>query len=200
VLAGELKAWKRIEAAARRPLGQAAHPDDCPKLLIRRVAWAIPPRGLRVVPRFDVAGVRLSVSGEDGWPEAAQLVRAVGRVKHDRLCPACGQVVGGAAEIDLDAAGRRVLELAVALAGRALRRQYALTDEQLGELLAFDSAAAPPWLGQLIAWAAGLPPAGVGRKLPPPANRRRPWWKLWHRRPARAPRGRGGPAALRNSL
>ena len=55
--ADELTYYKRLEAETRRPSAPGVvHPDRCPKLPIRGVAWAVPPRGERIMPVFDDDG------------------------------------------------------------------------------------------------------------------------------------------------
>ena len=56
--------FKRLEIGGRR-VG-ATHPDQCPKLRLHGVDFAIPPRGIQVRPRFDSDGkATLEMSGAD---------------------------------------------------------------------------------------------------------------------------------------
>ena len=48
--------YKRFEVERRRPLGEAAHPDGCPKLRLHGVDFAIPRRGMLIAPKFDENG------------------------------------------------------------------------------------------------------------------------------------------------
>lgn len=182
----ELHRWRELEVSARRP--GALHPDECPKLVIRGVEWAIPLRGARIVPSFAEDKVSLNIVGGDDWPEAGALAQAVGRVSAAKRCPTCQQVVGSSLTVDLDGEGVDVISLALALAAKALRVQYRLTDVQLGELLSFDPADFPQWFKPLLCWANGLPMDLPEHALsepykepdapepPPPA---RSWWKVW---------------------
>ena len=76
------------------------------------------------------------------------------------------------------------------LADRAKRMGITLTDDQLGELLSFGCGRTPPWLGQILRWAMGLPPGPACEVVPaPPPGRaadaaagtppRRPFWRFW---------------------
>ncbi len=131
--------YKQIEVACRRKMPEAMHPDACPKLRLHGVDFAIPPRGLRVVPKFDADGkATLDVSGGDDWPEVPALL--------ERLVESLGEDNNIAAEV--------LCEL-MTLGRRALLAQYDLTDEQVAELLAFDSDEGPAWVNSLIRWARG---------------------------------------------
>ena len=165
----ELRRWKDLEVRARR--SDAPHPDDCPKLKIRGVAWAIPPRRARLVPVFESGTVRLreDAAGLD-CPEADALMEAVDRCMRVEKCPRCGQPIGATAELDPDGEGGRALELAVAAAASALRRQYDLADADLAELLVIEGDGVPEWFYQLVRWAHGLstsPAPDWASELPP---------------------------------
>lgn len=149
--------WKELEVARRRPLGQAAHPDDCLRLSAKGVDWALPRRGLRVVPKFGHGGrVALEVQGKRDWPDAARLVEAVRLLKEDRRCPQCGRATASAIDASIRDAGVSLLDATAKLAAKALRTQYDLSDEELSELLAFDLPHWPDWSVQIIRWAMGL--------------------------------------------
>ena len=151
----ELNYYKRLERDRRRPLGQAAHPDDCPKLRIRGVAWAVPPRGVRVAPRFCPGGLKLAVTEAEDWPELTELREAVRALQKPRRCRRCGQVIEGQLGLRLPT-HRRVLELAFAAAARALRAQYDLSDEELADLLAIAGPVVPRWFEQIVRYSCGL--------------------------------------------
>lgn len=159
-MTGDLQYWKELEGTSRRPTSEAAHPDACAKLKINGVAWAVPSRGARLVPTFADGKASFAVAGEEQYPEAVELVRLVGESRQEKTCPTCGQVTGATLEVDLDR-NRAILDTAATLAAKLLRRQYNLTDEQLGEILAFSAEAAPEWLGLLVRWASGLPIEGA---------------------------------------
>ena len=171
--------WKELEVARRFPLGRAAHPDDCLALTIQGVNWALPPRGLRVVPRFRDGGAVLEVQDKRKCPQAARLVEAVRRLKRDRRCRCCGRVTGSVLNAAATDAGLEVLEAAASLAAEALREQYDLDGAELSELLSFDSARPPGWTLQIIRWAMGLDtpaPRAPGEARPEPR-----WWAFWRR-------------------
>lgn len=154
-MTGDLQYWRALEAGARRPTSEAAHPDACAKLKINGVGWAIPSRGARLVPAFTDGNASFALAGEEEYPDAVELVKLVGESRREKICPACSQPTGATLEIDLDS-NRAILDVAATLAARLLRRQYTLTDEQLGEVLAFSAEAAPEWLGPIMRWASGL--------------------------------------------
>ena len=179
MLARPLSHYKALERDARRPLSAAAHPDDCPKLLLHGVGFAVPPAAGRIVPRFGPEGVRVETQGGEEYPEAFELRRALAPLRKERLCPRCRQPVGAALEIDLER-GRRALELAFAVAAKVLRRQYDLSDAQLADLLAFSAGSLPEWFGQIVRYCHGLPPEGSPRALP--AGQADPAKRTWLRR------------------
>ena len=80
--------------------------------------------------------------------------------------------------MELEGEGGKFLAACFDLAGRLLRRQYDLTDDQLADLLAFDTDQPPVWIAQLLAWAAGLP---VDRLSAEPTEPARSGWirRLW---------------------
>ncbi len=171
----ELNYYKRLERDRRRPLGQAAHPDDCPKLWIRGVAWAVPRHGARIVPRFGPGGTRLEVTGARDWPELAELRDAVRALQEPRRCRRCGQPIEARLELHLPS-HRRVLELAFTVAAKALRTQYTLSDEELADLLAIADQSVPAWFEQVIRYCCGLGVEPRQAKVPLPAKR---GWLAW---------------------
>lgn len=179
MLARPLNYYRALERDARRPLSAAAHPDDCPKLLLHGVGFAVPRPAGRIVPRFGPGGVRLETQGGEECPEAAELRRALAPLRKERLCPRCRQPVGAALEID-GGRGRRTLELAFAVAAKALRRQYDLSDAQLADLLAFSAGSLPEWFGQIVRYCHGLSPDGSPRT--PSAGQADPAKRTWLRR------------------
>ena len=166
--------YRRLEIDRRRP--GAMHPDACCKLLLHGVAFAIPPRGLRVRPAFDSAGrAKLRFVGADRWPRVAEVLARVARV-----------VAGRRLRLDLDGSADLLCDL-MTLARKALLAQYDLSDEQVAELLSFDTHERPAWIPGLLRWAQGLPTACEGDQAPGPTQgrRKRPARRLWRRRPAR---------------
>jgi len=202
--------YKVWEAEARRPCGGGAlHPDLCEKLTLRDVDFAVQPlrpgKGVRFRPNFSGGEVALHVDVPGAVPETELLeladgIRAQGPIREGEVCPACGKPDHGVLEIDLDTQQAFLCKL-VDYAARLLRKQYALTDEQLGELFAFDGERLPEWMGQVIRHAYGLNTQGApippesssggwddlpDGASPPPAERqagpevraKRPWWRL----------------------
>lgn len=167
----QLLYFKRLRAHGAKPVTDGVpHGDLCPKLTLHGVAFAIPPRGVRMVPRFDGPAVRF----ETVWPceEAdvdARRLLALAPLKRD-VCPRCGQAVGGRIEID-PGGGSEFLALCFSLAGRLLRRFYDLDDHRLTELLSFPTDQPPTWIAELLAWSADLPAQQPTAPPTPPAGR-----------------------------
>jgi hypothetical protein len=153
--------WQRLEVASRRPVGPGSrHPDECPKLTLRGAAFAIPPRGLRVVPEFGPQGVSVSVAGTRDWPEADNLLR-LAPIRPEEVCPQCGRALRASLRTGADD-DIAFLTACFALAGRLLDEQYELTPSQKAELLAFPSNEVPAWIAQLLQWCQGSGPEGSG--------------------------------------
>ena len=170
----ELTYYKRLEAETHRPAGPGVvHPDRCPKLHIRGVAWTIPPRGIQISPSFGHDGtvVEVITSHDERWPEIDALVEAV-ELPVDIVCLTCGQPTATSVS-----ATAGLLRAFFGLAARALRSQYDLDNEQMAELLAFDATAAPAWFEPLLRWAVSLPEAD-----PALVKRRKRSWLFWKRR------------------
>jgi hypothetical protein len=147
--------YVRLEARARRAVGDGAvHPDLCPKLTLHGVAFAIPPRDIRVLPEFSAAGVTMSIVGLDRWPEADRVL-ALATSEGEDVCPACGRPRIASVEVDLDRS-RDFLSASFGLAAELLARQYEVSDQEKAELLAFPLDRAPVWLTQLLHWCRGL--------------------------------------------
>ena len=148
--------YVRLEARARRAVGEGVlHPDQCPKLTLRGVAFAIPSRGVRVVPEFAADGVRASIAGLDSWPEADRVLQ-LAEGDHENVCPECRRPLAASIKVDLDR-NRAFLVASFDLAEKLLAEQYELSDEEKSELLAFSVDQAPTWLIQLLQWCRGLP-------------------------------------------
>jgi hypothetical protein len=140
----DLQYFKEMEVAHRR--GGAIHPDRCPKLRLHGADFAIPPRGLRVRPRFDAAGDAIvELRGVDDWPEVQDLLARAGKALGNS---------GLALDLD-DPAG--LLSGLMSLARKALLCQYEFTDEQMADLLEFATDEQPTWIGQILRWGQGLP-------------------------------------------
>ena len=96
----DLATFRALEVTSRRKVGgRVRHPDACPKLLIRGAAWAIPPRGIEVVPRFTGGRVTAEVAAAEAWPEADELLRLLPACDVE-ICSQCGQVVAGHLAVD----------------------------------------------------------------------------------------------------
>ena len=142
-MTNHLEYFKRMECTGRRP--GAMHPDQCPKLRLHGVDFAIPPRGLRVKPSFDADGnATIVCDGVDEWPEIEALI----------VCIA-DQVKDKGLTLDTDDPTGILCKL-MSLARKALLKQYDLTDDQMGELLAFATSETPEWINTLLRWAQGL--------------------------------------------
>ena len=131
-----------------------AHPDQCPKLTLHGVGFAIPPRGMRIVPEFGPGGVTVSATEVERWPEAKKLL-AIASIHPGEACQRCGRPADAVLEVDL----KRDIEFlatSFGLAGELLDRQYDLTPQQKADLLAFDSDRIPVWIVQLLRWCAGV--------------------------------------------
>jgi hypothetical protein len=138
-----LQHFKEMEVASRR--SGALHPDRCPKLRLHGADFAIPPRGLRVRPRFDASGAAaIELRGVDNWPEVQSLLAQAGKALGD----------DGLA-LDLEDSSGLLAQL-MSLARKALLCQYELTDDQIADLLEFATDAPPAWIGQILRWAQGL--------------------------------------------
>lgn len=189
-----LEHYRAIEGSARRTQGQGAiHPDQCPKLLLHGVDFAIPPRGARIAPSFaDDGTITVSQAGEDEWPQADELLQTAPMTEYAK-CPQCGQAKRAALELDLQE-GADFLQRCFGLASEALRKQYELTDAQLADLLGFAADEPPQWIAQLLRWCSGLsteapaiPPdeaawrevlgEDIDNEIAPPTPK--PWWKFW---------------------
>jgi hypothetical protein len=143
----DLQYFKDMEVAHRH--GGALHPDRCPKLRLHGVDFAVPPRGLRVRPRFNAGdAVALELRGVEDWPEIQGLLAQAGKA-----------LSGGGLALDLDEPAGLLVRL-MSLARKALLRQYDLSDDQAAELLEFATDEQPLWMCQLLRWALGLPAIG----------------------------------------
>jgi len=180
---------RRLEAAARRPLGPAVlHPDRCPKLTLHGVAFAVPPlrraEEMSFVPVFGPQGLALQLQdGGSGDPEllreAREIVAALPAFRQ-QPCPACGRPRQTLLEID-PRRQQAFLSRLAAYAAALLRRQYVLSDDDLSRLLAFSADRVPAWLHQVIRHASDLPPEppeSPGGPARPAAAPRR-WWQWW---------------------
>lgn len=158
MLLAELQRWKELEVRTRRTVGQAAHPDDCPKLPIKGVEWAIPRRQAQIVPTFSEGAVSLDVISGDQWPEIDALIAAVAQYSTARRCSTCGQITSSHLEADLDDdTGLTLIGHAVAVAVKALSVQYAMSEDDLSALLSFEPSDFPEWFHPLLCWANGIP-------------------------------------------
>ncbi len=151
MLADELNHWKQLEVDSRKPLSECAHPDDCPHLTIKGVAWAIPRRGLKLVPTFGDDGATLAVQGGDDWPDAER-VRELMPVASTEQCPQCGQAVTSELAVDVEK-DLEFLRTCYTLAGQLLDRQYTLTNDQKTQMLTMDVGSLPRWVVDLCLWA-----------------------------------------------
>jgi len=144
------EAVRKLEAERRRGLGEALHPDRCPKLTLHGVAFAIPPRRRCVVPVFAPDGVKIQTRDGVDFPEPSRLVE-LADVAEQEPCPECGQPrsVSLAVTVEHNA---EFLRTAFSLAGKLLDRQYDLSAERKADLLKFDAGRLPAWIPELLAW------------------------------------------------
>ena len=145
--------YKKLRNSAERP--GVPHGDLCPKLVLHGVEWAIPARGVRVVPQFGPDGVTVEPPGDGGWPDAARLLE-LASVTTEKRCEVCGQTLESSLEVDV-AGNLDFLTLCFTLAGKLLDARYELSPEQKSDLLAFDTDAVPLWIPQLLQWASAEP-------------------------------------------
>jgi len=139
--------WQDVQCKALR--AGVRHPDECPKLTIQGLDWAIPPNGRDTAPVFaddEVVDVRVE-PGLD-WPEIAAIIAAA-EFEDVAVCEYCGATV----TTNL-LAGSDFMLGAYKLAVRALRAVYDLPAERLAELLTIPPGEIPDWMVTLLAWAA----------------------------------------------
>ena len=191
--------FREIEVGTRRTASSGAlHPDQCPKLRLHGVDFAIPPRGATSAPKFEDGKVSVSMAGEDDWPEADELLRAAPVIEY-AMCKECGQAKRAALEIELEG-GADFLVKCFALAAKLLRKQYDLDDVQASEVLGFASGDTPEWIAQLMRWCNGLgteapeieayaddleefnietPATDVWEEARAQIGRGKRWWQVW---------------------
>ncbi len=165
---------KRLEISRRLP--GAAHPDQCPTLHCRGVAFAVPARPeSRIAFRFDADKAKVVQLRCESRPDAIAVMELA--PIRQRTCRRCGQVTDATLAVDL---GRheRFLAACATLAGRLLREQYQLSGDEIAWLLAFAPDRLPDWLAEVTQW------AQIGRtELPAPAPAAapitQPWWAFW---------------------
>jgi len=163
---------KQLEVAARRNRGpNGAHPDVYLRagsvFTLGGVDFAIPPLypsgATSVVPRFDEDSdvVSLDVRTDTAAVDASLV--ALGRKVHElapvdegQLCPECGQSLNARLLVD-PVSSTEFLQALFGYARRCLLRMYDLGADQLAALLAFDSAALPAWVTQVLDHALGQP-------------------------------------------
>ena len=164
MLFGEIQ---QLEVDTRRLIRQGVlHPDCCQKLEIGGVGFSVQPlspaKGARFAPSFNEGKVEVRVE-EPGIDvdeeiqtlaaEVAQLSRVVG----EKVCPTCGVATsGGKLQIDFGEDGEFLSKL-FEYAGKILRKQYEVSDEQLGKLLAFSGDVLPEWIVSVVRHSLGLP-------------------------------------------
>ena len=165
---------RQLEITSRRGLSTALHPDLCQKLTLWGADFAVqplkPPAATFIpVVSGDEVSVQVDVA-EAADPEleaAADVVRSSAPITPTETCPTCGQPTGGELDVDLDA-HQPFLSAAFGYVVRLLRKQYELTDAQIGQLLTFSGDSLPAWLPQVIRHAFGQDPAGGDDPMPFP--------------------------------
>jgi len=146
----DFEAAKKLEVDCRRSLAEALHPDQCPKLTLHGVAFAIPSRRSSVVPVFGPDGVKIETRAGVDWPEASRLVELAEIAEHES-CPECGQPRSISLAVTVEQSAE-FLRMAFLLAGKLLDRQYDLTAERKADLLRFDADRLPAWVSELLEW------------------------------------------------
>jgi len=150
--------WKEFEAVHRREIsGDVAHPDNCPKLTIFGVDFAIPSRKVQVTasltPKFDGGKATLTIHEPPEVPEWSEIkeVSLGAPVVPVNECPTCGHIQ----ELQLeDMAGHvEYLGKCMELAARSLRCQYELSDDDLSLMFA-PADINSTWLVDLLEWCA----------------------------------------------
>jgi len=141
--------YQKLEVDSRKP--GMPHPDECPKLKIKGVLWAIPAKGTKVRPVFKDGKFSSEISAND-WPEAQALLDSM-PTREEKCCPTCGQIVRSDVDINPEAeSDMDWLSSFYALAAKLLLEHYTLTNEQIAEMLAFDGSDTPVWTTQLTCW------------------------------------------------
>lgn len=146
----DVEAVKKLEVDCRRGLGEAPHPDRCPKLTLHGVAFAIPPRRSSVVPVFGSDGVKIETHPGVNWQETTRLVE-LAEIAEQEPCPECGQPRSVSLSVTVEQ-NAEFLRTAFSLAGKLLDRQYDLPAERKADLLRFDTDRLPAWIAELLEW------------------------------------------------
>lgn len=160
--------YRQLEAASRRPVSaDVLHPDRCVDLTLQGVRFGVqplaPPKSVRFMPDFSGGEVGMTITACDGGPDP-ELVALASEVTEGmpvddgEVCETCGHRAGQNLVVDLEAHHGWLCTVAK-YAAALLRKQYALTDGQLADLLAFDGSGLPPWIMQCIRHALSLPAA-----------------------------------------
>lgn len=148
--------WQQVEVAARRQIAWSTssdlpHPDECPKLVIQGVAWAIRPRGLGWRPTIDPDGkATLKVEGDDAWAGTEDIIAAV-PVHDTRVCEACGSPLESEIEVDGDKPETvKWLEAVLTFVSQRLDDYYELSPQDKSDLLSFDVGRLPQWVNDVL--------------------------------------------------
>ena len=148
--------YRKLEANSRRASAWSTssdlpHPDECPKLAIRGVEWAIRPRGIGWRPTAGPDGKpTLKIEGEDRWAATEGIIAAV-PVRDLKVCEACGSPLESEIEVDADnVASVKWLESVVGFVWERLDDYYTLTPEQKSDLLSFDLGRLPDWVEDVL--------------------------------------------------
>lgn len=150
--------WQQVEREARRDNWRGldakglSHPDECPKLVIHGVKWAIPSRKAELVPTIREGEVSLGITSDDQWATADTLIEDA-PIQVGDPCPTCGQDRRPYCEVLRDNEKhlewlRQMMELVCQL----LDVYYALSPEQKQGLLSFPLGHTPEWPAQVLDW------------------------------------------------
>ena len=145
----QLSYWKKIEVDSRKPIGDALHPDDAEKIVIKGVVWAVPSRGIQFKPEISGDSITMNTS-IDEWPEADALVELITNGMTG------SKDIEDGMSIELET-GSEMLQKALILLVKMFRKQYTMTDEQLSELLTFETVSLPQWFNNVVQLAMGMP-------------------------------------------
>lgn len=155
--------WNKINIEKLRPQGPGViHPDGCPKLTLKGVEWAVPPRfpekGVMIKPVFgETVESEIVVSDGENWPsfpEAEAFEKLSPEVEAMETCEACGSVLSAKIGVDPEA-DKQLINAALALTAALLRHNYDLNNSQLIELLTIEGKELPLLIATLMEWLYG---------------------------------------------
>lgn len=148
--------WRQFKIDHQRDLvGDVQHPNDCPKLTIHGVEFAIPSRKpLDVIFKAVFSGDDVEIAIQPPpqlleWPEIPEVFNEMLELIEQYH----GEKTDGEIDISCVITNVKFLEKCCKLAAKALRRQYDLSDADLGQMIEF-TLENNKWLPQLLGWCA----------------------------------------------